>query len=409
MMLSRHQEGRIRLALQDTRVVLLAGPRQAGKTTLAKKMAGRNRQFRTLDNPTVLAAAQTDPVGFIQDADCMVIDEVQRAPGLLLAIKQSVDEDPRPGRFLLTGSANLMMLPKVADSLAGRMTVLDLLPFSAAELTREPGRFLAQVFKGALPEAVDSLGRKDLQELVLTGGYPEACAKTTWQRRQAWHLEYAKATVDRDVRDIAQVNKLRELPRLLRALAHHSGQLINHSKVSASLGLTNVTAQRYTSIFEQLYLLRPLPAWGGGGLARLTRTPKLHFLDSGLLAALRGVTPVSLAENRTEFGAVLETFVFSELLKQASLAESRFEFSHFRDKEQHEVDIVIEDDSLGVVGIEVKAASTVTSKDFSGLRLLAEATGKRFRSGLVLYDGKDTLPFGPRLWAAPISSLWQTS
>jgi predicted AAA+ superfamily ATPase len=388
MMLSRHQEGRIRLALQDTRVVLLAGPRQAGKTTLAKKMAGRNRQFRTLDNPTVLAAAQTDPVGFIQDADCMVIDEVQRAPGLLLAIKQSVDEDPRPGRFLLTGSANLMMLPKVADSLAGRMTVLDLLPFSAAELTREPGRFRTQ---------------------VLTGGYPEACAKTTWQRRQAWHLEYAKATVDRDVRDIAQVDKLRELPRLLRALAHHSGQLINHSKVSASLGLTNVTAQRYTSIFEQLYLLRPLPAWGGGGLARLTRTPKLHFLDSGLLAALRGVTPVSLAENRTEFGAVLETFVFSELLKQASLAESRFEFSHFRDKEQHEVDIVIEDDSLGVVGIEVKAASTVTSKDFSGLRLLAEATGKRFRSGLVLYDGKDTLPFGPRLWAAPISSLWQTS
>jgi len=372
-------------------------------------MAGRNRQFRTLDNPTVLAAAQTDPVGFIQDTDCMVIDEVQRAPGLLLAIKQSVDEDPRPGRFLLTGSANLMMLPKVADSLAGRMTVLDLLPFSAAELTREPGRFLTQVFKGALPEAVDSLGRNDLQELVLTGGYPEACAKTTWQRRQAWHLEYAKATVDRDVRDIAQVDKLRELPRLLRALAHHSGQLINHSKVSASLGLTNVTAQRYTSIFEQLYLLRPLPAWGGGGLARLTRTPKLHFLDSGLLAALRGVTPVTLAENRTEFGAVLETFVFSELLKQASLAESRFEFSHFRDKEHHEVDIVIEDDSLGVVGIEVKAASTVTSKDFSGLRLLAEATGKRFRSGLVLYDGKDTLPFGPRLWAAPISSLWQTS
>jgi predicted AAA+ superfamily ATPase len=409
MMLSRHPEARIRLSLQDTRVVLLAGPRQAGKTTLAKKIAGRNRQFRTLDDPTVLAAAQTDPVGFIQDADFMVIDEVQRAPGLLLAIKQSVDEDPRPGRFLLTGSANLMMLPKVADSLAGRMSVLDLLPFSAAELTREPGRFLTHAFKGAPPKAVDSLGRNDLQELVLTGGYPEACAKTTWQRRQAWHLEYAKATVERDVRDIAQVDKLRELPRLLRALAHHSGQLINHSKVSASLGLTNVTAQRYTSIFEQLYLLRPLPAWSGGGLARLTRTPKLHFLDSGLLAALRGVTPVTLAENRTEFGAVLETFVFSELLKQASLAESRFEFSHFRDKEQHEVDIVIEDDSLGVVGIEVKAASTVTSKDFSGLRLLAEATGKRFRSGVVLYDGKDTLPFGPRLWAAPISSLWQTS
>lgn len=409
MMLSRHQEGRIRNALQDTRVVLLAGPRQAGKTTLAKKMAGRNRQFRTLDDPTVLAAAQTDPVGFIQNSYGMVIDEVQRAPGLLLAIKQSVDEDPRPGRFLLTGSANLMMLPKVADSLAGRMSVLDLLPFSAAELTREQGRFLAHAFQGIPPETGRPLVRSELQELVLTGGYPEACAKTTWQRRQAWHLDYAKATVERDVRDIAQVDKLRELPRLLRALAHHSGQLLNHTKVSSSLGLTNVTAQRYTSLFEQLYLLRTLPAWSGGGLARLTRTPKLHFLDSGLLATLRGVTAATLAENRTEFGAILETFVFSELLKQASLTENRFEFSHFRDKEQHEVDIVIEDDSLGVVGIEVKASSTVTAKDFAGLRLLAEATGKRFRSGLVLYDGKDTLPFGPRLWAAPISSLWQTS
>jgi len=219
-------------------------------------------------------------------------------------------------------------------------------------------------------------------------------------------VDYAKSIVDRDVREIAQVDKLRELPRMLRALAHHSGQLVNNTKLGSSLGLTHVTAQPYTGIFEQLYLLRHLPSWSGGGLARLTRTPKLHFLDAGLLAALGGVTPATLAENRTEFGAVLETFVFSELLKQAAWEEGRYDFAHFRDKEHNEVDLVVEDDTRGVVGLEVKASATVTPADFKGMRLLAEATGKRFRCGVVLYDGKVTLPFGDRLWAAPISSIW---
>lgn len=406
MILERPIEEHIRRDLADTRVVLLAGPRQAGKTTLARKVAGRDMRFLTLDDPTTLSAAQGDPAGFVRGLDRAVIDEVQRAPGLMLAIKQSVDEDKRPGRFLLTGSANLMTLPKVADSLAGRMSVIDLLPLSAAEVLRRSGGFLDAAFKGAPREAEKPLVGDDLRDLVLPGGYPEARARKTWQRQRAWCLDYAKSIVERDVSEIAQVDKLRELPRMLRALAHHSGQLVNHSRLGSSLGLTHITAQRYTGIFEQLYLLRNLPSWSGGGLARLTRTPKLHFLDSGLLAALRGVTPATLAENRTEFGAVLETFVYSELLKQAAWEEGRLEFSHFRDKEHNEVDIVIEDDTRGVVGIEVKASATVTPADLKGMRLLAEATGKRFRCGIVLYDGKATLPLGERLWAAPISSIW---
>ena len=406
MILDRPIEQRIRRDLGDTRVVLLAGPRQAGKTTLARKVAGKDMRFLTLDDPATLAAAQSDPAGFVRGLDRAVIDEVQRAPGLLLAIKQSVDEDTRPGRFLLTGSANLMTLPKVADSLAGRMSVIDLLPLSAAEVMRRSGGFLEKVFKGTIADAEKPLVGDGLRDLVLSGGYPEARARKTWQRRRAWCLDYAKSIVDRDVREIAQVDKLRELPRMLSALAHHSGQLVNHSKLSSSMGITSVTAQRYTGIFEQLYLLRHLPSWSGGGLARLTRTPKLHFLDAGLLAALRGVTPATLAENRTEFGAVLETFVFSELLKQAAWEEGRYDFAHFRDKEHNEVDLVVEDDTRGVVGLEVKASATVTPADFKGMRLLAEATGKRFRCGVVLYDGKVTLPFGDRLWAAPISSIW---
>lgn len=406
MILDRPIEQRIRRDLGDTRVVLLAGPRQAGKTTLARKVAGKDMRFLTLDDPAILAAAQSDPAGFVRGLDRAVIDEVQRAPGLLLAIKQSVDEDTRPGRFLLTGSANLMTLPKVADSLAGRMSIIDLLPLSAAEVMRRSGGFLEKVFKGTIADAEKPLVGDGLRDLVLSGGYPEARARKTWQRQRAWCLDYAKSIVERDVREIAQVDKLRELPRMLRALAHHSGQLVNNTKLGSSLGLTHVTAQRYTGIFEQLYLLRHLPSWSGGGLARLTRTPKLHFLDAGLLAALRGVTPATLAENRTEFGAVLETFVFSELLKQAAWEEGRYDFAHFRDKEHNEVDLVVEDDTRGVVGLEVKASATVTPADFKGMRLLAEATGKRFRCGVVLYDGKVTLPFGDRLWAAPISSIW---
>lgn len=406
MILARPIEERIRRDLADTRVVLLAGPRQAGKTTLARKVAGKGMRFVTLDDPTMLAFAKDDPAGFVRGLDRAVIDEIQRAPGLLLAIKMSVDEDTRPGRFLLTGSADLMTLPKVADSLAGRMSVIDLLPLSAAEVMRRSGGFLERAFKGAPREAEKPLLGDDLRDLVLSGGYPEARTRSTWQRRQTWCLDYADGIVRRDVKEIAQVDKLRAMPKLLRALAHHSGQVANHSKLSSPLGLNYETVQRYTGIFEQLYLLRHLPSWSGGGLSRLTRTPKLHFLDAGLLAALRGVTPATLAENRTEFGPVLESFVHSELLKQAAWEAGRYDFTHFRDKEHNEVDLVIEDDARGVIGIEVKAAATVTPKDLKGMRLLAEATGKRFRCGVVLYDGKVTLPLGDRLWAAPISSLW---
>ncbi|MEY3813190.1 MAG: hypothetical protein RL495_1137, partial [Verrucomicrobiota bacterium] len=267
MILARPTEERIRRDLHDTRVVLLAGPRQAGKTTLARKVAGKNMKFLTLDDPTTLAFAQTDPTAFIRDLDRAVIDEIQRAPGLLLAIKQSVDEDTRPGRFLLTGSANLMTLPTVADSLAGRMSVIDLLPLSAAEVMRRSGGFLQRAFKGTSPEAGKPLVGEGLIDLVLAGGYPEARARATWQRRQAWCLDYADGIVKRDVKEIAQVDKLRELPKLLRALAHHSGQITNHSKLGASLGLNYETVQRYTGIFEQLYLIKHLPAWAGGGLA----------------------------------------------------------------------------------------------------------------------------------------------
>lgn len=405
-MYPRWIEERVRNEMSDTRVVLLSGPRQAGKTTLAKKVAEKGATFLTLDDPTTLSAAKNDPVAFVRGLDRATIDEIQRAPELILVIKRSVDEDTRPGRFLLTGSANLLTIPTVADSLAGRMAIVDLLPLSMSEIRRRPTRFLDEVFRGNAPMPSETIVGEDLVTAVLTGGYPEVLLRRTWNRRRDWCLNYARAIIERDVRDVAHIEKAQQLPRLLRVLAHHSGQLVNYSGLGAPLGLTHVTTQKYAGIFEQLFLTSLLQPWSRNELKRLIKTPKLHFLDSGLLAALMDLSPQRLAADRGAFGFLLETFVVSEVLKLASWTGLRYSMSHYRDKEQNEVDIVIEDQSQKTVGLEVKASATVSSADFGGLRKLAEAAGKHFALGLVLYDGDAVVPFGPNLFAAPISSLW---
>ena len=406
-MYPRFAASRVQRALADTRVVLLAGPRQAGKTTLARALADAARAYQTLDNATTLAAAQADPTGFVRSLDRAVIDEIQRAPELLLAIKQSVDADPRPGRFLLTGSANLMTLPRVADSLAGRMETVRLLPLAQSELAAgAPPTFLERAFRSEPPQSARPLIGEALVDAVLSGGYPEALARRTWDRRRDWYLEYVDAVVQRDVREIATVDQLERMPRLLRVLAEHSGQLVSHAGIGSAIGLNHVTTQRYTAVLEQLFLIRTLPPWYNNTLKRLIKTPKLHFLDSGLLAALRGITPERIAQNRNTFGPILETFVFSELLKLGGWSDERLAFSHYRDKDQQEVDVVIEDQRGRIVGVEVKASATVTADDFRGLRRLADATGDRFVLGLVLYDHERSVAFGDRLWATPVASLW---
>jgi hypothetical protein len=405
-MYPRFIERQLWQALSDTRVVLITGPRQAGKTTLAEKLARDDMPFLTLDDDTTLDTAQQDPVGFVRGLDRAVIDEVQRAPRLLLAIKRSVDIDKRPGRFLLTGSANLMTLPQVSDSLAGRMALAELLPLSQSELRGKSGTFLERVFQGKAPAVGEPVIGAELVRTVVSGGYPEVLERPSWARRQKWFLDYLKAIIERDVRHVAKVDHLRQMPRLLRILAQHSAQLVNYSSLGAPLAISHVTTQKYVGIFEKLYLLRTLPPWYDNEIKRLVKAPKLHFLDSGLLAALRNLSPEALAADRIAFGSLLETFVLAEILKLASWSGGHFEFHHFRDRYDNEVDIVIEDQDRRVVGIEVKSSATVTSEDFSGLRKLAQACGKRFTLGLVLYDHDTLVPFGERLFAAPISTLW---
>jgi len=393
-------------ALRDTPVVLVTGPRQCGKTTLVRDLVTKDREFLTLDDETILASARSDPAGLVRGLDRATIDEVQRAPDLLRSIKRSVDEDRRAGRFLLTGSANLLTVPQVSESLAGRMEIVNLLPLSQAEIHRHKPGFLKAAFEGKVGRPRRTLLGNDLVEAVLIGGYPEMLRRKQPKRRQAWARDYIRAIVQRDVRDIAEVEKLDQIPRLLRVLAQHAGQLTNFTQMGGSIGFDDKTTRKYIGILEQLFLVRRIEPWWRNHLKRLVKTPKLHFVDSGLLATLLGITAERIKKDRTTFGHLLETFVFSELLKQMSWMEGSWTLYHYRDKDQDEVDIVVEDAAGAVVGLEVKAGATVNSEDFKGLRKLGKACGDDFKLGLVLYDGEKAVPFGDRLFAAPLSCLW---
>lgn len=398
-------------ALADTPVVLVHGPRQCGKTTLARQVGdAAGYAYVSFDDDVQQAAAQADPVGFIADLpDKVVLDEVQRVPGLFTSIKAAVDADRRPGRFMLTGSANVLLVPKLTDSLAGRMEILRLHPLAQTELTAvEPG-FLSALFGKmfTVGKSGQRLG-KALAGRVVAGGYPAALARGTSRRRAAWYRDYIDTQVQRDVRDLARISTLRALPRLLALAAGQTAHLLNVADLAAPFQLSRPTIRDYMTLLERVFLLEELPPWHSNRLKRLIKTPKLHLCDTGLASALLGVDGAALWDDRPLYGQLLETFVYQELRRQASWQEEPLAFHHFRDKEGAEVDVVLEQ-SGKLAGVEIKAAATVTAADFKGLRKLKNAAGKRFVAGVVLYDGPAVASFGDGLYAVPISTLWKMS
>ncbi len=402
----RQAEARVVEGMADTPVVLVAGPRQAGKTTMVSHIAGQEMRYLTLDDDVTLLAAREDPAGLVRSLDRAVIDEIQRAPELLPAIKKSVDEDRRSGRFLLTGSASLMVLPKVTESLAGRMETVTLLPLSQSEIHGETTNWLDNVFAGRIPEAAVPVVGDSMVEIVVKGGYPEALARHTPRRRTAWCRQYVDAIIQRDVRDIADIEKQDQLPRFLRALSQMAGQLCNYTKLGGQVGLDSKTAAKYMGVLEHMFLTKRIEPWTDNRLSRIVKTPKLQFIDSGLLAALGGFSAISSPGDRTRFGHFLESFVFGELLKHATTADNDYHICYYRDHDKIEVDYVVEDTAGFLAGVEVKAAATVKENDLKGIRRLANAAGTKWICGIILYDGNITLPLGKNIWAAPLSSLW---
>src|SRR3990172_5613244 len=408
----RYVDKKLQIALADSRVVLLHGARQTGKSTLARQLAAqRGGQYLTLDDPAVGGVVRSDPSALIRGAGAlMVIDEVQHAPELFPAIARVVEADGRPGRFLLTSSANVFLLPRLAGSLAGRMEILPLHPLSQGELGAKEANLVDALFDAAPWQAgALALDRVGVCERVIAGGFPEAVARAPGEQRDAWFRSYIGSLLQRDVRDLANIDGLIDIPRLLALLAARSGALINMAEVSRAAGIAHSTLRRYLALLQATFIFQPLPAWSTNIGKRFVKSPKIHLLDSGLAAHLRGDVDAAALAQSPNLGPLLESFVVQEVRKLLGWSRQAATPYHFRTAIGQEVDLVLEAPGQRIAGIEVKASSNVSQGDFSGLRALAETAGDKFVGGVVLYLGEQRLPFADKLWALPIAVLWEAA
>ena len=407
-MIRRAIENAIHRAMEDTPVVLLNGARQTGKTTLVQAVAKTTgAQYFTLDDAATMALVAGDPSGFIRGlTGPVVLDEIQKVPDLFPAIKLAVDKDRQPGRFLLTGSANVMTLPRLSESLAGRMEIIPLFPFSAGELAGKREGFLNRLFDNTLAKTKAPPVRENIQERLTRGGYPEATRRQAVDRRTAWFAAYISTILQRDVRDLAQIDALRTLPNLLKLLAARASGLLNLADVGRDAGLPHTTLTRYLTLLETLFLVHRLPAWSRNLGKRLVKAPKVHLVDTGLACHLIGADAQRLSADRPLLGRLLETFVVGELRKQVSWTNLQATLYHFRTAAGSEVDVVLEKADGTVAAIEIKASATVDTSDFASLQTLRDQLGKQFSAGAVLYLGDQTLSSGDRLWLVPVPTLW---
>jgi len=407
-LIRRHARPLVVEALQDTRVVFVMGARQVGKSTLITDVARHDHpaQVLTLDDKATRDAAAADPAGFVAAIDGpIVLDEIQRAPDLLLAVKEAVDRDTRPGQFLLTGSANVLSNRKVKDALTGRMEIVTLWPLSQAEISGSTRNFVDSLFASSPPRINNAtVGRDAFVDVVAAGGYPEARARTD-RRRSRWFRDYIDTTLDRDLRDVSDALKLNEMPRLLRLLAAQAAGLLNYKAVADRLQLHPDTIRSYVQLLETVFLVYRLPAWRPGIGAREVHAPKLNIVDSGLLVHLLGADVHRIRRDDQITGKVLENFAAMEVIKHAQWAGTDARAYHYRDG-RDEIDLVLESRSGDLAALEIKASASLDATSRRALTKLRDATADRFRAGVVLYTGRDTIPVGDRLWAVPISALW---
>ena len=413
-MYRRHITQQLKEATKDTPVLLIVGARQTGKTTLIseKEIAPKLSKYITLDDFDVLAAAKIDPDGFIKEyaesGRSLIIDEVQRAPELFLAIKASVDRDRRPGRFLLTGSANVLLLPKLSDSLAGRIEILTLWPLSQSEIEGRNGSFVDTIFQKTSPlKNFDDTksSRKDLVKRLVEGGYPEPITRSR-SRSSKWFESYVSTILQRDVRDLSNIEGLTQMPQLLSILAARTGSLLNTADISRTANIPYSSLSRYLTLLEMTYLVKTIPAWSGNLTSRLIKSPKVVLNDTGLAAHLLQLSESRLNKDSAHVGMLLENFVAMEIVKDITTSKTRPNLFHWHSANREEVDLLLEQRDGSIVGIEVKATSSLGATDTKGLRALKASVGERFVRGVILYGGDKVLPIGEKLFALPISALW---
>jgi predicted AAA+ superfamily ATPase len=404
----RHNRKLIVEGLEDTRVVFVTGARQVGKTTLTEDIAAHEHPLVrvSFDDDDVRIAAQNDPVGFVASLPGpALIDEAQRAPDILLAIKSVVDRDPEPGQFLLTGSANLLAARQVKDALTGRIDTVPLWPLSQSEIRGGSLNFVDSLFAAEPPWIEGAqIGRDAYVSILAEGGYPEARIRQG-QRRRRWFRNYVDTALDRDLRELSDAIKLDAMPKLLRLLASQAANLLSYRAVAQRLGLHHDTVKAYVALLEQTFLVAKLPAWRPGIGAREVATPKVYFVDTGLLTDLLGADERRVREDDQVTGKALENFVATELLKHLEWAETPARLHHYQ-RQNADIDLVLEAADGSLAAVEVKAAATVAQGDTKPMRELRDTAGDRFRAGVVLCARAETVPLGDRLWAVPVSGLW---
>lgn len=399
-------------SLEDSPVVLINGARQTGKSTISQWIGKESHPARylTFDDATVLSAAQADPSGFLSGIkENVILDEIQRVPELFTAIKLEIDHNRKPGRFLLTGSANILLLPNLSESLAGRMEIITLWPFSQCEIEGTRDNFIDHAFENKnLPLIVNKEDRTKLIKKICDGGYPEILKRAKASRRSAWFESYITTILQRDVRDIANIQGLTDMPKLLSLLAARTASLLNFAELSRSGGISQTTLKRYMTLLQATYMITLVPAWSGNLGKRLVKAPKCFLNDTGLTAHLLGISESRIQNDTHLMGPLLEQFAVLEVLKQSTWSTTRSRVFHFRSQTGHEVDMILEDQRGRIVGIEVKASQSLSRKDFKGLQTIKTILKRQFHRGIILYTGTESIAFGGNLYALPIQALWQT-
>ena len=408
-MINRKIKHKLLDALTDSPVVLVHGARQTGKSTLVKQIAKTDypAKYLTFDDAGILSAAMNNPVDFISEyEENIIIDEVQRVPEIFLAIKSLVDKKRQPGKFILTGSSNVFLLPKISESLAGRIEILKLFPLSQSEISSTNYNFVDELFGKVTNLNSKPEKKNNFVSKILSGGFPEMQTRKNRERQKAWFRSYITTILQRDVRDIANIEKLGDLPRLLSLFASRAGTLLNFAELSRSSSIPQTTLKRYVSLLEAIFMINLVPAWSGNLYKRLIKAPKLYLNDTGLLSHLTGFDSDKVLSDPLSWGRLLENFVLMELTKQASWSKFDLSLYHYRSASGQEIDFIVERSDGLLAAIEVKATARIQAGDFNHIKAFADDVGEKFKTGVVLYTGKEIIPFAKDLFALPVEMLW---